>query len=801
MEHESTNTPTSTEQAVEEKSERFNTIVTILILLTTVWTAYIAYIQSVDGDRQGDGARDSQVAAINALTAYSAAIQQNSYDAKLLARYDELTLQANASSTSADDYSAAGDTFNARQSRAAAERLMKARDVIKSFSPAFTDTKILDEDQRPNLALRAPELFEPAYRAEETQIVLSKQSSAVAIKSNLYVLIITLAAVTLFLLGLSLTVESTFVRILFVGLGSVIVAGSVVWFCIARGAPEPSLTGEAIASFAQGRVAYEQGNLDQAIQAFSTAIDKAGGPTGYARAYYWRGQVQVEKEDYSAALADFSKAIELEPDADLYGARGWVYIDSQDYAKAESDFKHAVELSPESDDDINSLGWAQFLAGNYSAAQENFRKAIKLNAKYPVYQFNLGAALLATGDLANARTAYEAGMQLTQNKPVELVGWQLESAIDALETPHLAPSASNSEEFSKTVQDLLAQTRTNLAQAGAIDNIVFSSGVEGDQPVDKLTVFEPGTKEVYVFLDFTNMADGALWGDTWYINGELVPELSTERAEWNAGNEGMTYLALSTDDAGLIPGEYKVEIRIGDELMKTASFRVRPTDAAFGEIVFARDFDAQDQPVDPSFTFETGIKEVKAAFDFSNMTDNVKWSALWWLDDQEIDTSTANAPIWTLGTDGSTFVSLASDEALPAGEYTLVLLVEGDVFQEGQFKIIEPSDLIGDIVFAPAVDGDGMPISATETFASGTQVVYATFEYSGIAANQAFSAVWYQDGKEISRSEETWRGTESGHSWVMLGNKEGLVAGQYDLELSVDGKVVQTGVMVIEGGE
>ena len=71
----------------------------------------------------------------------------------------------------------------------------------------------------------------------------------------------------------------------------------------------------------------------------------------------------------------------------------------------------------------------------------------------------------------------------------------------------------------------------------------------------------------------------------------------------------------------------------------------------------------------------------------------------------------------------------------------------------------------------------------------------------GITANQAFTAVWYQDGKEISRSEETWRGTESGYSWVMLGNKEGLVAGQYELELSVDGKMVQTGVMMIEGGE
>jgi tetratricopeptide (TPR) repeat protein len=785
----------------EEKSDRFNNLVTLLILITTVWTAYIAYIQSYDGDRQGDAARDSQVASLNALTSYSKAIQQNSYDAQLLARYDDATIRSQASSTSADDFAIAGDTFNARQSRATAERLLKARDVVRPFSPAFTDTRLLDEERRPDLTLRNAELFEPAYRAEESQIMLSRQSSAVAIKANAYVLMITMAAVALFLFGLSLTVSTTFVRILFVGLGSLIVAGCIGWFFIVRGAPEPSLTDEAMASFAQGRVAYEQGKTDDAIKAFSAAIEKAGGPLGYARAYQWRGQAQVSKQDYSAAVADFGKAIELEPDADAYGSRGWAYVELKEYAKAESDFKRAVELSPESDDDINSLGWAQYLSGNYAAAIDNFNKAIKLNDKYPLYPFNLGVALLANGDVAGGKSAYEAGLRLTENKPVELVGWQLDGAISDLENLGDAPAVKITSELSRTAEDLITQIRTRLVQAGGvIDAVIFSSGADGDQPADKLTVFDPGTQEAHVFIEFSDFVDGAVWSDRWTVNGQPAPELSTEHALWNAGTAGATHFSLVTDEAGLAPGEYKVEIRVGDKLFNTASFRVRPTDAQFGDVVFAQDIDAMNAPVNPGYTFEKGIREIKAFFDFANMQDNLKWSALWWHDGTEIDTGETAAPTWTFGVSGTTYVSLSSDE-LPPGQYNLVLLVEGDVFQEAQFKIVEPSDVIRQVAFAPEVDADGMPISATDTFPADTRLVYATFDYAGIQPGQSWSVVWYLDGVEVSRSSEAWHGAESGNSWVVLSSKNGLPPGQYDLELSVDGKVVQTAVMLVEGGE
>jgi Flp pilus assembly protein TadD len=783
---------------MEEKTDRFNNVVTVLILLATVWTGFLAWVQSVDGDRQGDAGRDAQLASVQALTAYSAAIQRSSYEARLLARYDDLAIQANAAASSAQEFEAGGDVFDARQARLRAERLLSARDTVKPFSPAFTETRILDGEGRPDLTRRAPELFEPAYRAEESQVLLLKVSNVVLTKTNAYVLMITLAAVALFLYGLSLTIELTAPRAIIAGLATLIVAGSVGAFFILRGQPEPSLSEEAIAALARGRVAAEKGDLDESVKQFSLAIDAAGGPQGYARAYLRRGQSLAAKGDAQAAVADFTQAIALEPDADAHSARGWAYLDLDDPVKAEADFRQAVALAPDSDDDLNSLGWAQYLNGNYAGSIGTLRKAVAINPRMPTYQFNLGVALLASGDLAGADAAYQQGFDLARGKPVDLVGWQLQGALDDLDALRAAPSVTMTDALSRAVDGLAARSRDLLNEAGAqIDEVVFASGAEGDQPADKRKVFEPGTREVHVFLSYSGFVDGARWSDVWTVNGERSDELTSVDSRWEAGAEGVTHFTLYTDDSGLEPGEYKVEFRAGDRVIRTDAFRVRPTDAQFGDIVFAEGVDGQGEPVNPGYSFPAGVQEIHGVFEYANMTDGLKWSALWWLDDAEIDTGLAAAPTWTLGADGATAVTLSSDAPLGSGEYTLVLLVEGDVFQAGTFRVVEPTGQFANIVFAASLDAYHQPVSASSVFTAGIGQVIAAFDYAGMQDGTAWSATWYRDGVAVSRSDSIWRGGASGSTWVALSDATGLLPGQYDLELAVDGKIAQVGTVTV----
>lgn len=766
----------------------FANVITLLILATTVWTAYLAWMGAVDGDRRGDAARDSQVAAINAMADYNAALQRRSFESRLLARYDELTLQAAAKASAAATYRADGDLSRARQAEAEVERLKLSRETLKPFSVAFTDTRHLDSDGRPDLTYRFAELFEPAWRSEETQIVLSRQSSAVAVKTDTYTLLITIAAVALFLYGLSLTLETRPIRVSFGILGTLFIVGSIVSFVIVRARPEPSLSDDAIAAYAKGRVAAEQGLPTVAITHFSDAIAKAGSPSGYARAHLQRGEAYLATQQVDKAVADFSAAIALDPVPDAYSARGRAQLERRAFAEAEADFQRAFDGSPDSDDDAGNLGWAQYEAGKIDTAIVNFRKAIALNDAFPVHHFNLGIALLARKDLAGAAQAYAAGLKRSEDKPVEMVGWQLEGAIDDLTALLAAPVATGNRDVKGVAEATRADLRTRLARIGGrIDEMSFSTRMNGALPAESLTVVEPGTRTLFVAFDYRGMVDGARVSTRVWRNGVLEPALSRNDVVWDKGAAGSGFVEIAANAAGFAPGGYKVEIVADEKALGSASFRARPTGLRFGEVEFAEAVGSSGRPIDPGYLFEAGTQRIVGVFEFSNMRNGVKWSALWWRGDEEIEP--ASSATWDLGVSGVASVTLSSDRPLPPGDYTLALLVEGDLIQQTGFRIVEISDRLGDVSFSADVDRESRPIAANDVFEAGARRIYASFEHAAIAPGTPWSAVWYRDGEAVSRFNGTWRATKGGRAWVLLADQQGLVPGVYDLEITIDGKV------------
>ena len=784
--------PDTAPPAAVSKARRFPltfaNVITLLILATTIWTAYLAWIGAVDGDRRGDAARDSQVASINALADYNTALQRGSFELRLLARYDDLTIQAAAKTAAAATFRADGDLFRAKQAEAEVERLKAARETLKPFSVVFTDTAYLDKDGRPDLTRRYAELFEPAYRSEETQIVLSRQSSAVAIKTDTYTLLITIAAVSLFLFGLSLTLETRLVRTSFGVLGTLFILGSMAWFAAVRAAPEPTLTDDAIAAYAKGRVAAEQGRPDAAITHYSEAIAGAGNPTGYARAHLQRGEAYRATKQVDKALADFSAAIALEPSPDAYAARGNANLDKRAFAQAEADFQRAFSASPDSDDDVSNLGWAQYEGGKLDDAIANFRKAIKLNDQLPVYHFNLGVALLAKKDLAGAAPAYAAGLKRVEDKPVELVGWQLEGAIEDLNALLALPANASDAALKGAAEGTLTDLRTRLARIGGrIDEIVFATRMNGAAPADSLTVVEPGTRELYIAFDYTGMVDGARISTRVSHNGAPAPALSREDAAWDKGAEGSGFVQIATTQAGFAPGGYKVEIVADGKSLGSATFRARPTGLRFSEVDFAEKLGPDGKPVDPSYLFAAGTRQIVGVFEFANMLNGVKWSALWWRGDEELEP--AAAPVWNLGMNGVASVTLSSDKPLAPGEYTLALLVEGDLVQETGFRVVEISDQLGEVSFSAEIDDGANPVEATDVFEVGTRQIYASFDHAAIDPGTPWSVIWYRDGAAISRVDGAWRSKAAGRTWVLLSDQQTIAPGEYDLEISIDGKV------------
>ncbi len=105
----------------------------------------------------------------------------------------------------------------------------------------------------------------------------------------------------------------------------------------------------------KGRRLLSQQKYDEALKAFSTAIDII--PLDY-QSYNYRGVTRALKGDFEAAIADYSKAIEIRPRyAEAYNNRGFAHTQSGNLKAALNDYTRALEINPFFVDAYNNKAW------------------------------------------------------------------------------------------------------------------------------------------------------------------------------------------------------------------------------------------------------------------------------------------------------------------------------------------------------------------------------------------------------------------------------------------------------------
>ena len=118
----------------------------------------------------------------------------------------------------------------------------------------------------------------------------------------------------------------------------------------------------------------------------------------------------------------------------------------------------------------------------------------------------------------------------------------------------------------------------------------------------------------------------------------------------------------------------------GDEETPTPT-----SEPQFGSITFALGATEDYKPVSPAITFQEGITEVHAIFEYSGMSKEYEWERAWYLDGTEV---LRNAQAWT-GDEVGVFDYFidAGNDPLFSGEWVLELYVEGNLLQTGSFTI------------------------------------------------------------------------------------------------------------------
>lgn len=147
-----------------------------------------------------------------------------------------------------------------------------------------------------------------------------------------------------------------------------------------------------------------------------------------ASEYIKSGEAKYSRGEYSKALEDYNKAIQLDPDAaSYYSSRAVVRYRLGDSKGAIQDANKAVELEPNAPDYYYKRAIYKASTGDFKGAIKDFDKSIELKDRpeHKIWSdqnshrvfFLMGNAKLELGDYKGAVIYYDKSIELGFNKP------------------------------------------------------------------------------------------------------------------------------------------------------------------------------------------------------------------------------------------------------------------------------------------------------------------------------------------------------------------------------------------------
>ena len=173
--------------------------------------------------------------------------------------------------------------------------------------------------------------------------------------------------------------------------------------------------GASVPHYYRGLIYVEQGDLPEALNDFTRAIEIDG---HFPQAYASRGTTYLMMSRPAKALEDFNKAIQLDPqNPNTYVNRARAFMGLQMLEEAEADLNKAIELNPNLLPAYFNRGVLYMLQQRPEKALADFNKCIEINANAPAPYFNRAVTYIELGDKKAAAT--DLAIYLTLSKDEE----------------------------------------------------------------------------------------------------------------------------------------------------------------------------------------------------------------------------------------------------------------------------------------------------------------------------------------------------------------------------------------------
>ncbi len=223
----------------------------------------------------------------------------------------------------------------------------------------------------------------------------------------------------------------------------------------------------------------KMGDTESAIESLRTFVELS--PSSDA-AHVNLGQMLYSEERYDEALAEYEKAVELNPDAGNRFALGQAYLQTAETGKAEEQFMQVLLMAPEDPAGNMGLGQTYSRSGQYELAIEQFETAIdKKNDFYDAWA-ELGYTYADMGDIDRATEIYEF-----LEKRAPSLSDVLNRYIYKADPPKIAFAHADGT-FANTLPRLTALSDLDDSLSSAGTSKVFTMKFQFDKEMDRTSV-------------------------------------------------------------------------------------------------------------------------------------------------------------------------------------------------------------------------------------------------------------------------------------------------------------------------
>ncbi len=168
----------------------------------------------------------------------------------------------------------------------------------------------------------------------------------------------------------------------------------------------------------KGSILYELKRYSEALEASNKAIEIQQIYT----AYFWRGGLRMQLNDFPGAIADYTQVIQLVPDYALaYGGRGFSRYLLKDVQGAMVDLNQAIKLQPDYATNYSIRGKLREDLKDFQGAIADLNQAIRLDPNHAQYYESRSRVHLTMRDL---KAAIEDCNQMIKLQPKDASGYK-----------------------------------------------------------------------------------------------------------------------------------------------------------------------------------------------------------------------------------------------------------------------------------------------------------------------------------------------------------------------------------------